>query len=81
LAWLKSQQADDILFQPKRFEDLSCSPPYTNSGAYFSEFGCGLVDIDTDVGRSGQGISKGQSADTPAAEESISTHRKGKKPI
>jgi hypothetical protein len=57
---------------------LSRSPPYADSGAYFCEFGCSLVDIDTNIRRFGQGISKGQPADTPTAKELINKYPKGK---
>jgi hypothetical protein len=69
LAWTESQQADDILFQAKRLEDLSGSPPYANSSTYFGKFGCCLIDIDADIGRFGQCISESQSANTPTTKE------------
>jgi hypothetical protein len=46
LAGAEGQEADDILFQAKIFENLSGSPPYADSSTYFCEFGCSLVDID-----------------------------------
>jgi hypothetical protein len=78
LAREEGHQTDYILFQPKRFEDLSGPPPHANPSAYFREFGSCLVDIDLNFRGLGQSKSEGQSADTPAARVFINKHPKDK---
>jgi hypothetical protein len=58
-----------MLLQAKGCENLSGSPPYTDSGPYFGEFGCSLVDIDMNIRRLRQCKSEGQSANTPTTKE------------
>lgn len=69
LPWSKGQEADDILFQAKILENLSSSPPYADSGTYFCELGCSLVDIDANIRRFGQSRREGQSTHSPTAKE------------
>jgi hypothetical protein len=69
LSWAEGQEADNILFQIKILENLSGSPPSSDSGTYFGELGCSLVDIDANIGRFGQSRSEGQSAHSPTAKE------------
>jgi hypothetical protein len=69
LAWAESQETDDIVFQAKRFEDLSGSPIHADSSTYLGEFGCCLIDIDTDIRRFGQFISESHSTNTPTAKK------------